>query len=98
MCRYPEQFSDTAGCWMTADLPLGWRIDQNGDRFLCLHGSTLLLAARLHHQLGSISMSETVSGFLIQRIRQWGIRRIYGYPGDGINGGIETAIIGMPNV
>ncbi len=43
-------------------------------------------------------MSETVSGFLIQRIRQWGIRRIYGYPGDGINGGIETAIIGMPNV
>ena len=31
-------------------------------------------------------MSETVSDFLISRITQWGIRRIYGYPGDGING------------
>ncbi|MBV8485791.1 MAG: thiamine pyrophosphate-requiring protein [Verrucomicrobia bacterium] len=31
-------------------------------------------------------MSATVSDFLIQRIKEWGIRRIYGYPGDGING------------
>src|SRR5215831_15159647 len=31
-------------------------------------------------------MTLTVSDFLIQRINQWGIRRIYGYPGDGING------------
>ena len=31
-------------------------------------------------------MSETVSDFLIRRIREWGISRIYGYPGDGING------------
>ena len=31
-------------------------------------------------------MSETVSDFLIKRITEWGIRRIYGYPGDGING------------
>ena len=31
-------------------------------------------------------MSPTVSDFLLQRIREWGIRRIYGYPGDGING------------
>ncbi|MFY9988973.1 MAG: thiamine pyrophosphate-binding protein [Chthoniobacterales bacterium] len=31
-------------------------------------------------------MSVTVSDFLIQRITEWGIRRIYGYPGDGING------------
>jgi pyruvate dehydrogenase (quinone) len=30
--------------------------------------------------------SATVSDFLIQRITEWGIRRIYGYPGDGING------------
>jgi pyruvate dehydrogenase (quinone) len=28
----------------------------------------------------------TVSDFLLQRVRAWGIRRIYGYPGDGING------------
>ena len=31
-------------------------------------------------------MSGTVSDFLIQRLLQWGITRIYGYPGDGING------------
>lgn len=31
-------------------------------------------------------MSETASDFLVKRINQWGIRRIYGYPGDGING------------
>lgn len=28
----------------------------------------------------------TVSDFLIQRLLDWGVRRIYGYPGDGING------------
>jgi pyruvate dehydrogenase (quinone) len=27
-----------------------------------------------------------VSDFLVQRLSDWGIRRIYGYPGDGING------------
>ena len=31
-------------------------------------------------------MSETVSDFLIRRITEWGLKRIYGYPGDGING------------
>jgi pyruvate dehydrogenase (quinone) len=31
-------------------------------------------------------MSETVSDFLLERLRQWGVRWIYGYPGDGING------------
>jgi pyruvate dehydrogenase (quinone) len=29
---------------------------------------------------------KTVSDFLIERLREWGIGRIYGYPGDGING------------
>ncbi|TCS39378.1 pyruvate dehydrogenase (quinone) [Paucimonas lemoignei] len=28
----------------------------------------------------------TVSDFLLQRLSGWGIRRVYGYPGDGING------------
>lgn len=28
----------------------------------------------------------TVSDFIIQRLSSWGINRIYGYPGDGING------------
>lgn len=31
-------------------------------------------------------MAENVSDFLINRLSQWGINRIYGYPGDGING------------
>ncbi|CAG4894814.1 thiamine pyrophosphate-requiring protein [Paraburkholderia saeva] len=31
-------------------------------------------------------MSETVGDFIIQRLQAWGVRRIYGYPGDGING------------
>ncbi len=31
-------------------------------------------------------MARTVSDFFIERLYQWGVRRIYGYPGDGING------------
>ena len=31
-------------------------------------------------------MSTTVSDFLIKRLNEWGIRRIFGFPGDGING------------
>ena len=31
-------------------------------------------------------MGATVSDYLLYRLGQWGIRRIYGYPGDGING------------
>jgi pyruvate dehydrogenase (quinone) len=29
---------------------------------------------------------KTVGDFLIERLNTWGVRRIYGYPGDGING------------
>jgi pyruvate dehydrogenase (quinone) len=28
----------------------------------------------------------TTSDFLVQRLSSWGVRRVYGYPGDGING------------
>src|SRR5918999_1750713 len=31
-------------------------------------------------------MSQTTSDFLVQRLYDWGVRCIYGYPGDGING------------
>src|SRR5215211_7086215 len=31
-------------------------------------------------------MSNTVADFLLARLSAWGVRRIYGYPGDGING------------
>ncbi len=28
----------------------------------------------------------TVSDHLVERLSAWGVKRIYGYPGDGING------------
>jgi len=31
-------------------------------------------------------MAKTVSDQLISRLAEWGVRRVYGYPGDGING------------
>jgi pyruvate dehydrogenase (quinone) len=32
------------------------------------------------------NMSKFVSDFLLERMAQWDVKRIYGYPGDGING------------
>ena len=29
---------------------------------------------------------ETVSDFVLKRLSQWGVQRVFGYPGDGING------------
>src|SRR5213078_926768 len=34
----------------------------------------------------SEGMAQTVSDHIIQRLYAWGVRMIYGYPGDGING------------
>ena len=31
-------------------------------------------------------MSATVGDFIVQRLQAWGVRKIFGYPGDGING------------
>src|SRR5215207_2920427 len=31
-------------------------------------------------------MAQLVADFMLERLRNWGIHRIYGYPGDGING------------
>jgi pyruvate dehydrogenase (quinone) len=31
-------------------------------------------------------MAKSVAEFIIDRLHQWGVKRIYGYPGDGING------------
>src|SRR3954470_14713235 len=33
-----------------------------------------------------LSMSTTVGDFIVERLQAWGVRRIFGYPGDGING------------
>ena len=31
-------------------------------------------------------MGQLVADYVLERLKQWGIHRIYGYPGDGING------------
>jgi pyruvate dehydrogenase (quinone) len=31
-------------------------------------------------------MAQTAADFMLDRLSEWGVRRIYGYPGDGING------------
>lgn len=31
-------------------------------------------------------MSKSVADFVLERLREWGVHRIFGYPGDGING------------
>ena len=31
-------------------------------------------------------MSQLVADQILERLEAWGVRRIYGYPGDGING------------
>jgi pyruvate dehydrogenase (quinone) len=37
-------------------------------------------------QLKGISMTQTVGDFIVSRLHAWGVRRMFGYPGDGING------------
>src|SRR5882724_653268 len=43
------------------------------------------LAAPRHSDTEAV-MAQTVGDFLLERLSQWGVKRIYGYPGDGING------------
>jgi pyruvate dehydrogenase (quinone) len=31
-------------------------------------------------------MAKTVGDFVLERLAVWGVRRVFGYPGDGING------------
>jgi pyruvate dehydrogenase (quinone) len=31
-------------------------------------------------------VSQSTGAFILERLHQWGVSRIYGYPGDGING------------
>jgi pyruvate dehydrogenase (quinone) len=38
------------------------------------------------YQTGSTMVSQTVGDFIVERLHLWGVRRIFGYPGDGING------------
>ena len=36
-------------------------------------------------------MARTVGDFVLERVAVWGVRRVFGYPGDGIDG-ITTAL------
>lgn len=36
-------------------------------------------------------MAKTVGDFVLERLAEWGVRRLFGYPGDGING-LTTAL------
>ena len=38
-------------------------------------------------------MADTVADFIWKRLHDWGARRVYGYPGDGI-GGLVGAHVG----
>ncbi|QDP97475.1 thiamine pyrophosphate-requiring protein [Microlunatus elymi] len=35
-------------------------------------------------------MAQTVGDYLLQRLREWGVEQVFGYPGDGINGIIAS--------
>ena len=30
-------------------------------------------------------MAKNVAQFMLERLNEWGVKRIYGYPGDGVN-------------
>lgn len=31
-------------------------------------------------------MAQQVGDYVVERLREWGVRQVFGYPGDGING------------
>src|SRR5690606_4504012 len=47
-----------------------------------VHGKTRLDAASIEGP----AMADQVSDHVLERLSQWNIRRVFGYPGDGING------------
>jgi hypothetical protein len=44
------------------------------------------LAPIANPEFESAKLSQTVGDFIVQRMHEWGVRRIFRYPGDGING------------
>jgi hypothetical protein len=37
-----------------------------------------------------MDMSQTVGDFLVERLHAWGVRKVFGYPGDGIGTSIAA--------
>src|SRR5205807_818043 len=50
------------------------------------HSPSVFPPKRAQIVLSPQHMAKTTSDFLIERLQAWGINRVYGYPGDGING------------
>jgi pyruvate dehydrogenase (quinone) len=42
--------------------------------------------ARIASDKGGFMAKPTVGQFILERLAEWGVKRVYGYPGDGING------------
>src|SRR3978361_505099 len=48
-----------------------------------------LTVARFHMNADNVqenAMAQTVGDFVVKRLHAWGVRKMFGYPGDGING------------
>lgn len=43
-------------------------------------------------------MGQTVSDFIVERLKNWGIERVYGYSGDGINGMMSALRRAEPDI
>jgi len=46
----------------------------------------IIIADGRSASLQQLEYDMKVSDFVVERLHAWGVRRIYGYPGDGING------------
>src|SRR3954463_2140941 len=64
---------------------LGFR---SGYGLLLLRRSGLSLSTMFSSRTvreGRAFMAKNVAQFMLERLSEWGVKRIYGYPGDGIN-------------
>src|SRR4051812_10929825 len=68
---------------MPAKLPGGRRHCQAGDEVARRRARAGVAEQKTEREE---PMSENVARFILNRLTEWGVRRIYGYPGDGING------------
>jgi len=47
-------------------------------------------ASRHVHGIARVFMAQTTGEYVLRRLLAWGVQRVYGYPGDGINGVIAA--------
>jgi pyruvate dehydrogenase (quinone) len=56
------------------------------DAYLVPRRVDCCIRSLINHDRRESGMAKSVSDQLIERLVEWGVRRVYGYPGDGING------------